>query len=123
MPAKKPCLDCGKPSLNARCAEHARAKKGSTKARGLSGEHARISREFKRLDLPCALCGRHGTPRNPITAGHLLPRVMGGTNSPYNYQPECRECNSRKGASSVNFELPRGGKGEGFASSEGVAEP
>ena len=97
MPPLKPCIDCGKPGPKARCAQHERERKGSTKARGLAGEHARISRKFKQLDLPCALCGQRGTPANPITAGHLTPRVMGGSNSPYNYQPECRSCNSRKG--------------------------
>ncbi|MFF3670820.1 HNH endonuclease [Microtetraspora malaysiensis] len=44
------------------------------------------------------MCGRSGTPDNPSTAGHIIPRSKGGTNDPATYRPECRRCNSAKGA-------------------------
>ncbi|MBT2213472.1 HNH endonuclease [Actinomadura sp. NEAU-AAG7] len=56
-----------------------------------------MSREYKRRDAACVHCGARGTPDNPITAGHVLARAHGGPNTPANYRPECRLCNSRRG--------------------------
>lgn len=110
----RPCLDCGSLTNGSRCRmcakrrEHRRdATRGTTKQRGLTGAHARMSRYYKEINAVCActtcpehagrVCGRHGTPSNPITAGHIIARARGGTNDPANYQPECRRCNSAKG--------------------------
>jgi len=109
----RPCLDCGDLTSGTRCgpcrrlADNARyARRGTTAQRGLSGAHARMSQHYKATDTPCAcngecghhegVCGRHGTPDNPITAGHIQARVDGGRSHPSNYRPECRSCNSSK---------------------------
>lgn len=43
-------------------------------------------------------CGHpFGDPNNPITVGHIVPRVRGGSNERSNLRPECRSCNLRKG--------------------------
>lgn len=101
--ALKPCLDCGTLSPEARCPPHRKAKdnarsarRGTTAQRGLTGVHAAMSRYYKSTDAPCVICGRRGTPANPITAGHIIARSKGGTNDPANYQPECRSCGSKK---------------------------
>ncbi|TMR11738.1 HNH endonuclease [Nonomuraea turkmeniaca] len=57
-----------------------------------------MSRHYKDTGARCVYCGQQGTTDNPITAGHIIPRARGGTNEPTNYQPECRRCNSSKGA-------------------------
>jgi 5-methylcytosine-specific restriction endonuclease McrA len=74
----------------------------------LAGDHARISQHYKQTGATCTCqgecghhegeCGASGTPANPITAGHIVPRSKGGTNEASNYKPECRSCNSAKGA-------------------------
>lgn len=101
--ALRPCLDCGTLTDGSRCPRHqadkdnARyARRGTTAQRGLSGAHARMSQLYKDTNRACAICHRHGTPGNPITAGHIIPRSRGGTNDPSNYQPECLSCNSAK---------------------------
>lgn len=118
MSLVRPCLDCGELTTQARCPVHRAlssniryARRGTTRQRGLSGVHAVASRAFRDADLPCAcpgcpdvhdgVCGAHGTDRNPITAGHILARAFGGTNTPGNYRPECRSCNSRHGSHMV----------------------
>lgn len=101
----RPCLDCGRPGNGSRCppckqrSDNTRyAARGTTAQRGLSGDHARMSRHYKRTDAACVYCGQRGTEDNPITAGHIIARTKGGTNAPSNYQPECRRCGSSKGA-------------------------
>jgi len=59
--------------------------------------HRAMSAMYQRANVPCADCGRTGTPENPITAGHVVPRAEGGPNVPENYVPQCRECNGRNG--------------------------
>ncbi|MEV4096954.1 HNH endonuclease [Streptosporangium saharense] len=44
----------------------------------------------------CAICGLPPTEDNPLTAGHIVARVDGGTNDLSNYQPEHRACNYGK---------------------------
>lgn len=112
--ALKPCLDCGTLSTGTRCPDHQRAqdnqryiRRGTTAQRGLAGQHAAIAQHYRAQHAACTCtgcawhdgpCGRQGTPDNPITAGHITPRAHGGTNDPANYRPECRRCNSTKGA-------------------------
>ncbi|MFI0481729.1 HNH endonuclease [Actinomadura sp. 9N215] len=55
-----------------------------------------MSRAYKRAESECVHCGATGTADNPITAGHIIARHKGGSNSPDNYRPECRRCNSAR---------------------------
>lgn len=116
--ALKPCLGlpdqpCGKLANGPRCdtcrkaTDNARSRRrGTTAQRGLAGAHAAMSRAYREADAACECddcgahdgpCGRRGTPANPITAGHLKARAHGGTPE-HGYRPECRTCNSRRGA-------------------------
>ena len=47
---------------------------------------------------PCALCGKPGAD----TIDHVVPLMNGGTNSPDNYRPAHRACNSAAGARARN---------------------
>lgn len=112
----KPCIEqgCGTLSPGTRCPPHQRAtdnarskRRGTTAQRGLSGQHAATARAIRHANPPCAcpgcnwhqgLCGLHGTPDNPITAGHITARANGGTSDPSNIRAECRRCNSSRGA-------------------------
>jgi len=116
--ALKPCLGipgrpCGKLSSGPRCepcrkaTDNARsARRGTTAQRGLSGQHARVAARYRATDAACECddcgahdgpCGARGTPTNPITAGHRRARAHGGSGAD-GYRPECRSCNSRRGA-------------------------
>ncbi|MEO3869350.1 HNH endonuclease [Nonomuraea sp. B12E4] len=44
------------------------------------------------------MCKLPPTPDDPLTAGHIIPRVRGGTNDLANYQAEHASCNYSKGA-------------------------
>lgn len=58
--------------------------------------HRAMSKWYKINNARCTDCGQTGTPENPITADHIMPRAIGGTNVPENYEPRCRDCNGRK---------------------------
>lgn len=44
-------------------------------------------------------CFHQGSPDNPLTADHIIPRSQGGTNDPSNLRVLCRYHNSKRGAS------------------------
>ena len=46
----------------------------------------------------CRACGHPGSPDNPLTADHIVPRARGGGNDRANLQCLCRRCNSAKAA-------------------------
>ncbi|MFB9721195.1 AAA family ATPase [Planobispora longispora] len=46
----------------------------------------------------CAICHLPPAPGDPLTAGHIDDRQIGGGNELANYQPEHLSCNSRKKA-------------------------
>jgi len=58
-------------------------------------------------DFRCVCCKRKFTPKcglvGPLEKGHVLARVFGGDESPYNIQPLCRECNSKQGVRTVDY--------------------
>lgn len=111
--ALRPCLDCGTLSSGTRCdtcrkaeANARGARRGTTAQRGLAGAHAAVSAHYRAINVRCecndcgahdGACGRQGTTDNPITAGHLIARARGGS-AATGYRPECRSCNSRRGA-------------------------
>ena len=86
------CLTCGAISNASRCPRHR-----TTTARGLGHTHRKASAHIQPTD-PCHWCGGYGTADDPITADHLRPRARGGRNTPANYVPAHRSCNSRRGA-------------------------
>jgi 5-methylcytosine-specific restriction endonuclease McrA len=45
----------------------------------------------------CMTCGTLGAPDNPLTGGHVVPRVLGGTERD-GIITQCRRCNSAQGA-------------------------
>ncbi|MDH2425771.1 AAA family ATPase [Sphaerisporangium sp. TRM90804] len=56
----------------------------------------------------CAVCLKPPTAADPLTAGHILDRQLGGTNDPSNYQPEHQSCNFAKRAADAHVVLVTG---------------
>lgn len=52
-----------------------------------------------RYDNRCLCCGEH----RPLTVDHIVPVHKGGSNDITNLQPLCGECNSRKGARTIDY--------------------
>lgn len=74
------------------------ARRGTT-AQRLGSGWARVSRAVVRRDGACVDCGHRGSPDNPLTADHVIPRSQGGTNDMSNLVCRCRSCNSSRGGS------------------------
>ncbi len=80
----------------------------TTKQRGYGYDYERMARVLRRAALghSCPRCGvlMGVGKRNPagVTVDHILPLVLGGTNTPENLVAICRRCNSRGGAALSN---------------------
>ncbi|MFC3986805.1 HNH endonuclease [Streptosporangium jomthongense] len=72
------------------------AARGTTTERGLGWSHQQAAKLVLTDATTCAICGLPPTEDNPLTAGHIIARVDGGTNELDNYQPECQRCNYGK---------------------------
>lgn len=99
----RPCLDCGHLSPDTRCGIHARAqqqardaRRGSSTQRGLGSAHRRQAAAQIAAVPYCERCGHQGSPDNPLTAEHGLPRARGGSQVTGTL---CRSCNSSSGGS------------------------
>lgn len=46
----------------------------------------------------CYICGREGTPDDPLTTDHVLARARGGSHARSNLRAGHLSCNSAKGA-------------------------
>lgn len=61
-------------------------------------------KEFKELcqkyDNRCLCCGRNDVP---LTADHVIPLSLSGSNSIENIQPLCKSCNSRKAVKTIDY--------------------
>jgi 5-methylcytosine-specific restriction endonuclease McrA len=68
----------------------------------------------------CATCGHPGSPDNPLTADHVLPRIAGGRSAPANLQTLCRRHNSAKGA---RLAAPKNGARNPYTSANGGEGP
>jgi 5-methylcytosine-specific restriction endonuclease McrA len=102
------CLICSEPALpgSSRCARHGGRKRDprTTTARGYGGDHqqfrlkvlARAGADRHGLGGRCERCGQPGVPGNPLEAGHVLARALGGENVLANYAALCRRCNRRE---------------------------
>jgi hypothetical protein len=49
----------------------------------------------------CTYCGTEGDPSNPLTADHLVPKALGGTDDRENLVTACPRCNSAKSTATV----------------------
>jgi len=69
----------------------------SAAQRGYGAEWRRVSNEVIAASKVCHWCGCEPTTDNPMTADHLVPRALGGTNARSNLVGACRRCNSARG--------------------------
>jgi 5-methylcytosine-specific restriction protein A len=95
------CLDCGrvirKPA--SRCVDCRRAKdklRGTSKERGYGAEWRKMRDLVLAQEKCCARCGCEGSPGNPLSVDHIIPKARGGTNDRDNLQTLCHKCNSGK---------------------------
>lgn len=61
-------------------------------------EYLRNREQVLAEEKVCWICGLPGTPDDPLTADHVIPRVRGGTHARSNLRAGHRSCNSAKGA-------------------------
>jgi len=52
---------------------------------------------LKHKELFCALCGELILNADELSKDHIVPKSKGGPNSPSNYQPAHKRCNSKRG--------------------------
>lgn len=116
---RKPCIECGEPGPDSRCAEHRRevrrdggwaaesarrAELGlqSAAARGYDAEWRRLSERARRAQPFCVDCGHWGNNGNPLTADHSAEawdrRMLGLPIRLCDVEVVCRRCNSARGA-------------------------
>ncbi|MFI6883382.1 HNH endonuclease signature motif containing protein [Streptosporangium canum] len=74
------------------------AARGTTTQRGLGADHQAAARVVLANAELCVVCGQPPTADDPLEAGHIIPRVRGGTNDITNYRAEHRSCNRSQGA-------------------------
>lgn len=93
----KPCLVCGRPSFaGPRCPAHALPDVG--KSRAVRAEHDRVRAQVLAEEKTCAICGKAGTKKDPLTFDHIIPRAHGGLTTRANARAAHLSCNSRAGA-------------------------
>lgn len=85
------CAECAAPLVAAR-----EARRGKTAARGLGSAHRRATAALRRAESVCERCGESGTPENPLTGEHGVPRAHGGTEVTAIL---CLRCNGELGGS------------------------
>lgn len=106
----RPCLECGMPSEHARCERHRGSSgwsKRPTSVPAYSAQHYRnrarllrsVGADSSGIGGTCALCGRPGVVGNPLTADHITPRRLGGSDDLGNLRAVHRNENARMGAS------------------------
>lgn len=72
-----------------RCDVHALPARGHA--------HARAAKQTLAEETTCWLCGLPGTPEDPLVAGHVLARALGGADSRENYHAVHQSHNQRSG--------------------------
>lgn len=101
----RPCLDCGTHTTNpTRCPpcstlqqQATDKRRGNTTQRNYGAPWAKLSTTVITRDGHCTDCGTTGTPTNPLTADHIIPKARGGTDDLHNLICRCRRHNSAKG--------------------------
>lgn len=80
----KPCIRCGKLSLNNLCDEHLAQKKATASARGAvrksqtnqyGGAYRRLAKIVRDTAEFCHICGKGYKPNDPFEADHLTPGI------------------------------------------------
>lgn len=98
----RPCLVCGDLTTNRSrcddCQSDWEAKRGTSTQRGYGSSWAKLSARVIREEKRCRDCGTTGTKSNPLTADHVVPKALGGTDDRTNLTCRCRVHNSSKGA-------------------------
>ena len=97
----RPCLGCGalvpSGSRCPRCQSAWEARRGTTTQRGYGTAWQKMSARVVAEERACRVCGTTGTPDNPLTADHIVPKTAGGGDGRTNAQCLCRRHNSSKG--------------------------
>jgi 5-methylcytosine-specific restriction enzyme A len=75
-----------------------RRRRGKTAARGYNARWRRLVELAIRAHPYCVDCPHTGSPDNPLTGDHIIPRANGGPNTLDNIAVRCRVCNGRRGA-------------------------
>lgn len=73
-----------------------RARKSSNGGDFTNKEFLALCSEY---DNRCLVCGEN----NPLTADHIVPVSMGGSNDINNIQPLCQSCNSTKWTQTIDY--------------------
>lgn len=99
----KPCLDCGTLTAGSRCPactaankRRVEAQRDSSAERGYGWAWSAISRKVIAAQPWCSICGHTGSPTNPLTADHIIPKAHGGTDALGNLRTLCRFHNSSR---------------------------
>lgn len=105
MKTARPCLSCQKPQTNGpRCpactqarAQQRDQRRGTRTERGYTNDWHRVAAQAIAEQPWCTNCGHSGSPDNPLTGDHILPKSKGGQPVRENVRVLCRRCNSRRG--------------------------
>jgi 5-methylcytosine-specific restriction endonuclease McrA len=90
------CLICRKPTRNgSRCERCAISPRGHAHA---SARAQTLAEEFT-----CAVCGKPGTPSDPLVGGHIHARALGGPDTRANMRAEHASCNAKRGVDAVEW--------------------
>lgn len=90
------------------CEQQRQRRRPTTTQRGLGYDHQKAAAAALDGATICVLCGRPPTKGDPLTAGHIIDRQLGGTNAPDNYQPEHLSCNAKRRAAGSRIVLVTG---------------
>lgn len=99
-----PCLGCGRLIDRGERCPDCRLPKQSIADRAA---HNRLRRIVLAEEKVCALCGLLGTPEDPLTLEHVVPRSRGGQHTRVNGHAAHLSCNSAKGARALPPRPPR----------------
>ena len=78
-----------------------RTQKANNGGNHTANEFIALCEEYGNLCLACK-------EERPLTADHIVPVIMGGSNNISNIQPLCQPCNSKKWTQTTNYRLREG---------------